>query len=320
MSRVVVRTIYGSEVQTARNMGLAHDISGDFSALHYGGVPVLGKGALNNNLCVPNLPTSILQGMQTAPAYNALVDTNNIKLQYFCIGNRGHRYIPGAPPAPAYTSPVPHRATDSGLYGWMPFLIRPYASDITGATRAKYRLRRTLLIGGNLYVAYFAKVLDFTGVLPETNLVIIDNGAPISSPFNPTSASLAPDPTLVTNSLITDNNGSYTSVAATLSIPFTAQEVTELMNAMDLVYGDSNFAIISEVALCTGVDKLCDTQYSDVSPYTSSVIGAGNPTEAVGVQIATHISTHYPVVYANDGFGFNLDLGATEPLFGVGTL
>ena len=187
MSRVIVRTVYGSAIQTARSMGLAHDIPGDFSALHYGGAPIAGKGALNTGVCLPNLPANLVRGMQTAPIYNPVTDTNNIKLQYFCLGNGGHRYVAAAPPAPPYSTPIPHQASDSGLYNWIPFLIRPYASDITGLTRAKYRLRRTLEISGNLYVAYFGKVLDFTGVTPEVTLVTIDGGTPVSSNIEPSS-------------------------------------------------------------------------------------------------------------------------------------
>lgn len=322
MSRVIVRTVYGSAIQTARNMGLAHDIPGDFSALLYGGVPVSGKGALNTAVCIPSLPADIVRGMQTAPAYDKVQDTDNIKMQILCIGNGGHRYVAAAPPAPAYSSPIPHQATDSGLYNQIPFLIRPYASDINGATRAKYRLRRTLVIGGQLYVGYFGRVLDYTGVNPVVQLVTIDAGQPIYGGFNPTINSLDPDPSNVTNFTINDNQGSYVSVSATLNIQFDANEVQEIMSACELLFGSEEYAIISEIALCTGVDKPVDTQYSDVTPFSASSIAPGPsaPIEAVGVQVMTHISTHYPIVYANDGFSMTLDLGATEPLFGIGNV
>lgn len=316
---IPVRTIYGSAILTSRSMGLNHDIPGDYSALHYGGIPVAGHGALNTGAIVPNLPASLIRGMETAPEYDADNDTDNLKVAFYCIGNRGHRYVAGGGTAPAVTEPVPHRATDSGLYGWIPFLIRPFADDITGATRAKYRLRRTLDIGGQIYVAYYGKVMDFTGVTPETSLVTIDGGIATPSPFTPTINSLQPDPSLVTNLVITDNNGSYTSVAAVLNIPFSATDVSELMSAMDILFGNPNYAVVSEIAICSGVDKLCDTRYSNVTPFPASAIVASQPTEAVGVQVVNHISTHYPMVFLSTGVTMTFNLGAVEPLFGVGS-
>lgn len=323
MSRVIVRTVYGSAIQTSRSMGIEHDIPGDFSALHYGGAPVAGKGALNTAACIPNLPTPLIRGMETAPAYDSNNDSDNIKTSVLCIGNGGHRYVAAVPPAPAYSSPIPHQATDSGFYNWIPFLVREATADINNAVeplRSKYRLRRTILIGGVLYVAYFGRALNFTGLTPDIKLVTVDGPNTLESPFVPTINSLDPNPLNVTDFTIDDNQGSYVSVSATLNISFTADEVEEILNACEILYGSREYAIISEVGLCTGVDKLCDTRYANDTPYGATAIVSNQPTESVGTQVTTHISTHYPIVYANDGFELTLDLGATEPLFGIGNV
>lgn len=309
MSRVVVRTIYGSAVQTNRSMGLTHEIPA-FSTLNE---------ALSNNTIIANLPTAINRGMRVAPAYDANADTNSLKVGFFCIGNGGHRFIQGPDPqAPAYTTPIPHRATDSGLYRWIPFIVRPIANDGVGFDPADYRLRRTLDIGGNIYVAYYAKRLDLTGVESELTRVDYNAGNPVTTPnWLPNINNLKP--TQPTDSTVTANNGSYVSVAASLTIPFTAQEVQELIDAMTLLFNNPNFAVISEIALCTGVDKQCTGEYTNAASPVLNALSPGVANEIVGAQVATHISTYYPVVYANDGFGLTMDLGATEPLFGVGS-
>ena len=319
MSRVIVRTIYGSAVQTTRSLGLEHSIPSPHAALHYGGIPSTGVGALNTATIIPQLPASLTRAMQVAPVYDAAADTGNIRQQYFCIGNGGHRFIQGPDPlAPAYTSPIPHRATDSGLYRMIPFLIRNLSgADLSIGDRAKYRLRRVIEVGGQFYAAYYAKKLDFTGVAPELTRVDYNAGNPVSAAFAPNINNL--NPTQPSDSTVVANSGSYVSVRASLSIPFTADEVAELLAAMQTIYGNENFAVISEVALCTGVDKLCTHEYTNAASPVSNEITVNNPTEAVGVQVATHISTYYPLVYANSGLGFTMDLGATEPLFGVGS-
>lgn len=308
MSRIITRTIYGSALQTSRHLGLQHAIT-EFSTLNT---------AINNSAIIDNLPSAINAGMWVRPDYNQANDSGNLKLNIFCIGNGGHRFIQGPDPQePAYVDPIPHRSTDSGAYRLIPFVVKRLdVGDLPSGQQANYRLRRTLMINIDsvdvLCAAYFGKVLDLGDTAPEMELVTIADGIAVPSTFEPTINNLKP--TKPSDSTVVANEGSYASVAATLQIAFTAQEVTWLQEAMTLLYGNPNYAIISEVLLCSGVDKATTAVYNDAG-VTTSAFTTG--TEAVGVEVSTFASVFYPVVFANNGFNFTMNLGATEPLFGV---
>lgn len=305
--RNIVRTIYGSALQTARLSGSQHTIPANST---------LNEAILNADI-IPHMTSPVNRGMEVLPNYNPVADSDDLNLKILCIGNGGHRNAVGADGVP-FTDPIPHRARDSGLFRPIPFIVRPIASDLDATARANYRLRRVLDIGGNLYVAYYGRVLDLTEVQPEMSHVTIDEGVSTSVEFVPTIDDLKP--TQPDADTVLNSNGEYLAVAATLEISFTANEVAELRSAMNILYGDERLAIVSELALCTGKDVTVTEKWPNNAPYTTPVAIGSNRTETIGAQIAIHVSAYYPVLFTNDGFSFTLDVGATEPLFGVSTV
>lgn len=53
-----------------------------------------------------------------------------------------------------------HSVLDAALFKHIPFIMRKVNDDIDQFTRQKYRLRKTLLVKGEEYYAYYAKVCD----------------------------------------------------------------------------------------------------------------------------------------------------------------
>lgn len=300
--RIIVRTVYGSALQTAKQLGIAHDIP-PFASLN---------DALTYDQTVPHQPTVHTQGMEVVEAYQPIDDTINQTLQYFCIGNGGHRTVVGPVDGVPYTAPIPHRASDAGLYNLIPFVVKPVASDLTELERVNYRLRKTMLIDGVLYAAYYLRRLDVATAVPDATEVTVVAGVSYPVPFAPTLNNLQPPVPPIGSA----NNGSYLQVSATVTVEFSATEVQQLQDACALVFGDSNYAIISEIGLCHGVEKAITAVYPTTGTQTPNAVTTTS-TECVGVQVACHISTYYPVVYTNAGFDFTLELGATEPLFGL---
>ena len=75
-------------------------------------------------------------------------------------------------------------------------------------------------------------------------------------------------------------------------------------------------ASISEIAVCSGIDKVVQQEYPLNGTQTSTNVANQNLVEAVGVQVSCFMNTFYSAISGNQGFGFDLDLGAAEPLFG----
>jgi hypothetical protein len=92
----------------------------------------------------------------------------------------------------------------------------------------------------------------------------------------------------------------------------TADDMTEFLNVADVLFDDDGYAIISEIGLCTGVDKI----------VTVNAFGGGTfqYNEAIGVQIISHIPAMIPAKYSNEGTDISLDIGSTEPLWSLGSV
>jgi hypothetical protein len=80
-------------------------------------------------------------------------------------------------------------------------------------------------------------------------------------------------------------------------------DIAEIINAVKIIYGDEDLAIISEIGMCSVV----------------TVLTTGNATinfnEVVGCQIHSHMKGINLLQFVNKELGKNYDVGATEPLF-----
>lgn len=227
-------------------------------------------------------------------------------MRYFVIGNGGHKLTVGANNI-AKPEPVQHEATDAGLYNQIPFVLRELASDLTAQQMAGYRLRVPAVFNGVNYIAYYGKVLDYTGVETQMQLVTINSdGTQTVVPFVPDSSNLNPTPPALSSTGVNVVTGQYLTVSAKVPLNLTTDDATELENVANIIYGDPELAIISEIGLVTGVDKA----------VTGG--GSGQPTiqytEVIAAQIATIFNSFYAMEYANDGIQVLLDVGSTEPL------
>jgi hypothetical protein len=301
--RIIVRTIYGSALQTARHLGIQHDIP-PFASVNE---------TLSDPLVVPYQPAVQNRGMEIVSAYDAASDTDSLRVQYFCIGNNGHQPVTGAGNV-TYMAPVPHKASDSGLFHMIPFLVQPFTQDVSAgflADRPKYRLRKTLWINDILYVAYFGRVIDLSSVVVESSLEVVTGGGTTSVPFIPNQLNLRPARPPVDSV----NDGTYLAASSSVTVTLDETETQAIRDACQLLYGDSNLAIISEIGLMSGADKAATARYNS-DATGQDALPADTYFETVGSQIVTHISTYYSAVN-NNTINFTLDMGATEPLFGT---
>jgi len=278
----ITRTIYSSYLQTSLLMGLPFTV-------------------------MPNTTLNEKFGVQSGivPAVDAIPT-----MQYFAIGNGGHRMSVGANGL-TKTEPVQHRGTDAALYNHIPFVLRDIANDIDATERAKYALRRKEVHNGVNYIAYYLKRLPLSGVIADMEFISVANGVQSVSAFEANSLNLNPVPPDLSSTGVNIVTGDYVAASAKITIQLTSTEVDELLNVASVLYDDSSFAIISEIALCSGMDKTVQ------SPANNNL--TINFNEAIAVQVSSFINTFFALEFTNNGCEISLDCGATEPLLNIGT-
>lgn len=299
-----VPTLWGADIMTALARGNPHDV-----LPHTTMQEVLADGVL-----VPNQPTVPTSGMQVTDPYNYLTDTRDIRVQCICIGNKGHTILDLGGGAPPTFIPKPHLATDAALYGMIPFVCLPIADDLTGSDRARFRLRKTLTINGDLYVAYYGRSLAAPITAPELLIrtVLPDDAGVITSTYVPT----VNNQRLVDPDLDGPNEEVYVSAHYVDQVIFTEQDCIWLTDAATLLFGSPYLGFFTEVAVCTGVDKPVIQRYPNSGTQTPIAVNpVGAPMELVAAQPVSFIYAEGKAV-GSTGFTIGINTAITEPLYG----
>lgn len=244
-------------------------------------------------------------------------ETERPNVGYVAIGIGGAKYTMGPPPTNLPKIDLyQHKPTDSGLFNQLPFVLRLVTEDLAPDERSKYRLRRLETHDAQVYVAYYLKKLDLSATLPQLELRKVENNTTTSTTFKHTADDLNPTPTILStgnSTTLLDNvaytvNGNY--VAATAKVPFTMDEndIQEFKNVCNIIFGDESYGILTEVALCSGVERVLTGDFNGVAlPYQ----------EAVAVQITAFVAVHYALAYINRNIDIEFDVGTVEPLLSL---
>ncbi len=274
----ITRTIYGATLQSAT---------------------LLGKTPKIKPLSTLNTKFSILA--------DTLPGVSDIPIMgYMAIGIGGHYYSVGANNIPK-PEPIQHRSRDAACYTHLPFVMREITNDLSPAERAKYGLRRQEVWHGLQYYVYYLKRIDLSGVELEAEYVTVNGDQETPVPFGPNSGDLNPVPPDISSTGVNVVTGDYLQATSKLDLSLDKWDADELKNVATIVYGDAGYAIISEIALCSGIDK------------STTVSGPGNTNiqfnEAIGVQVVAHVNAFYSMRFSPNGVEILVDAGATEPLF-----
>ncbi len=234
----------------------------------------------------------------------AISDVDRLAMKYVTIGNGGHRMVTGTNGI-SRPEPVQHKPRDAALYNHLPFVLRLPSADLTALQRAKYRLRRHEVHDGITYIAYYLKVLDMSATVPQLELRTVVDGVVTAIPYVPTLGDLNPTPPVIGSGGVLTTTGDY--IAATAKVPFimTADDILEYLNVANIIYGDDSYAMISEIGLCSGVDRAV------TGDFNGTVTGY---TDAIGVQVCNFISAFFSAKFSNDGLTLLFDCGSTEAM------
>jgi hypothetical protein len=256
-----------------------------------------------------NVPVNSTLNERFGIQQNVFPDASELpSLGYFVIGNGGHKWSTGAN-GMGIPVPVQHRGTDASCFSPIPFVLREQANDLTVTERARFALRRTETHGGKAYFAYYARRMDKSAVAAAMELVHVADGVSTVSAFTPDSSNLNPTPPTVVPDSVNVTTGDFTAITAKIGLDLSDWDIAELRNVAKVIYDDEKYAIVSEVGLVTGVDKVVS------SP------GPGNTTitqnEVIVAQVASFVNAFWSLYFNNKANQLLLDVGATEPLFNL---
>ena len=274
---LVTRTVFGSYLQTCSLLGQP--------------VIIAPNSTLNEKL---SIQSGIVFSAEQLP-----------RMRYAAIGNGGHKMVMGSNGI-SRPEPVQHRSTDASLYNQIPFVLRLVANDLSPTQRQKYALRRIEEHDGISYIAYYLKKLDYIGVVPEMEYKTVTNGVTTSTAFIPNASNLNPVPPDLANTGVNVSTGDYVSSVANIPFTLNVDEVNDIINVANIIYGDTGYAIISEIALCSGVDKIVN------------VIDFGGNTfnfnEVIGTQIVSFVNGFFSMNFTNNGLNVLFGVGNSDPL------
>ena len=250
------------------------------------------------------LPNSTLNQKLGINADLVITEDETPVTQYIAIGNGGHGFIVGANNKVKWQG-LHHKARETALFNQLPFVLRLPSEDLTATERLRYRLRRLETYGGVTYVAYYMRVLDLSDTKPSLELRHVENGVTTSTPFEPTLDDLNPvASTLTTGSAVT-TTGDYLASTAKVVFSMTADEVAEFVSACEIIYGETGYAVISEMAVVAGVDRTVKGDFSGTQQAYTDVVSA---------QVMSFITTSWVMEYQTDGIALTVDVGNVEPL------
>lgn len=231
-------------------------------------------------------------------------------LKCLVIGNGGHTVVVGPDSIP-YTSPHQHRSTDFALFKHIPFAMRDINAgedqDSATFTKSNFCLRKEETHDSTLYAVYYGYRIQNPQAIDITvkHFVTEDGVITVNEDFVPTFESqLEPTPPAVPNENVVTTTADYIAISAILPLILGPDAIEELKNVARILYGNEDLAIISEIGVCTGIDKL-------------------QPSGGIGFydvkccQIFSHIVTYHAASHVNNGLEINLELGATEPLLSL---
>lgn len=254
-------------------------------------------------------PFTVLPNSTLNQKFNLFADqvpaTNEYpKLAYIGIGNKGMTYelVPGNY---LLTTVIPHLPRHASAYNSIPFLIRPIDDDITAQERTQYRMRVQLNIGGQMFVAYYLRVLDLSAVVPSVELRNVNDGIITNVPFTPDLSDLSPEHPLLSNPNLNNPSGDYLVSTAKIRFLMNRSDIENVMDACEIIYGDARYAVINEVTLVTGVDKIQTGVFGGV---TSSY------TDVIAAQVAAFIAQNHTLTASTSEIDIGLNVGSVEPL------
>lgn len=259
--------------------------------------------ALRTNLPLPIPEHSTLNELLAIEKDVAIPSNVYPTTKLAVIGRGGAQVVVGSDNTNLLAS-ASHEPNDSGLFKMIPFAMREITADFDSATINKYRLRRIETHNGVRYAAYYAKLLDFSSSQVSLEYRVENNNVITTTPFAPTTADLNPTPTVLNTSGVNTTTKDYLASSVKFYLKLSVEDVAEIRNVCNIIYGDPRYAVITEIGICSGVDHTSMGDFNGTQlPYT----------ESIGTQINNSVSCSYTLNSGAPQLEIGLSLSAIAP-------
>ena len=268
------RTIYGLEMQAAHLIEQLHTIRPNTTLNE--------KFSLFENEAIGSDPA----------------DDQDFAIRYLALGVGGQSVADGTN-SYSYSQ---HSPLDAALFEHIPFIMREVTNDLSSVEQEKYRFKVAVTIDNVDYYQYFLRKIDMVNDFTTNTYKIIPGTtgtANLIELTTNTSAHLNPVPR--TTSYNSVEESVFVSKAVKLKFSLTPTELTEISNAIDIIFGAAAVKPLTEIGICGGLDK-------QIGGKTEAIMT--QIYHFVGVDIDTRI--HYdPII----GYVRAIELGGTEPIY-----
>lgn len=240
----------------------------------------------------------------------AIGGADKVKLGVLVIGSGGHTCTPGSGGTPR-TIPRNHTAENLSLFNPVPFVLRPIEEDLTLSERNKYCLRKEITVAGKVYFGYYGLRLNINkdNFKPTAVRLTKANGVEEEAPYELDSNNIFPEPISLPVDQAVVASDVQLRVTAPINIRLDYNAVREFVEACKIMNdGDETTAVISEMALCTGADRVVSVPGTD---------GTIQFNESVATQIYCHNADMLALYYNRKEVNLTIDLGAQIPLISV---
>lgn len=194
--------------------------------------------------------------------------------------------------------------TNTALFEHVPLVLRDLDNDLTTVERQQYRLRRLEAHAGTTKIAYYAKKLIPISAATKDEIRTTVNGTTTPVSFIPTVDKLSPLAAYSNTSGVTLTKNSTVVSVGVFNILIDAFGLEELRNVSNILYGDPDGLIISEIGLTMGVDRTITVAQPNFSvTYTESIASI----------ISGFLKTKYEIAYGRT-FNEEISLGSDSPL------
>lgn len=225
------------------------------------------------------------------------------KLQYIAIGRGGHRGRM-AGDGSTLIDILQHNIKHAALYEHIPFIMRPVDNDLHASVRQNYGMRRLEEYNGTSYFVYYLKKVDYDSSYPEIQELTVSDGEVTTDEYVPLPAQLNPSPIPYSNINANDSTGKHVSVQSTIDIVLSENDISEIISAVEIIYGDVGYATISEIATVTAEVQTVDTTAGGVNLSYD---------EAVCAQIANFIPANIDLKFTTKEVSNQYTLGNVSP-------
>jgi len=240
------------------------------------------------------LPNTTLNEKFNVYTSTVIDDTLYPKLNYFAIGIGGTSLINDN----TIYKISKHKPIDGALFEHMPFIMRPINLDLTDEERANYRMRVEEVYDGITYACYYLKVVPTIKLRNGIFELTTNNDLTVLNLLSTNDSSILNPVPRNTDIVIDKSKNRYISKVIKLEFSLFQNEIDELDNVMDIIYGARK--TITEIATCSGIDI-------DVGSNKESVFTQVNFFTEVALDTQSIIVNNKPFIRA-------IEIGGNEPL------